>query len=299
MTLLSICIPTYNHAVYLEQALLRLLSLPVVRDGVVEVVVSDNASSDGTQIVAERFASQYPRTVRYFRNAENVRDANFALALSRGTGEFRKLANDTLLFTEDGLSLILSTVRRHQSDRPTLFFANLGRDKGETECRTFDEFFESVSFHSTWIGSFGVWKEELAYLSDFDRMAKLQLTQVDALCRLMEKGHCVVVENSKFCEIIPRDVIGGYNLAQVFGHNYLTILNAYVRSGEMSKRQFRRERFRMLRYHLLPFYLSFSSHHAFPKSGYIRYLLRWYWPSPFYWLTVPFVLIVACACKGR
>ena len=98
-----------------------------------------------------------------------------------------------------------------------------------------------------------------------------------------------------FGESLPRKVIGGYNLAKVFGRNYCAILREYVGRGLFSRRAFRREKFRMLRFHILPFYLSLSPKHAFPKSGYLRYLLREYWSSPFYWCTVPFVCAAACA----
>ena len=66
--LLSICIPTYNHAELLDQALARLTSLPAFASGDVEVVLSDNASTDGTRAVGERYAAAFPGRVNYFRN---------------------------------------------------------------------------------------------------------------------------------------------------------------------------------------------------------------------------------------
>ena len=84
--LLSICIPTYNHAELLDQALARLTSLPAFASGDVEVVLSDNASTDGTRAVGERYAAAFPSRVNYFRNPENVFDRNYELALSHGRG---------------------------------------------------------------------------------------------------------------------------------------------------------------------------------------------------------------------
>src|ERR1700748_2527080 len=46
---LSICIPTYNRAALLDDCLNRLGDLP--RDGSVEIVISDNASTDETAAV--------------------------------------------------------------------------------------------------------------------------------------------------------------------------------------------------------------------------------------------------------
>ena len=295
--LLSICIPTYNHAELLDQALARLTSLPAFASGDIEVVLSDNASTDGTQAVGERYADLSSGRVRYFRNPENVFDANFGLALSRGTGDFLKLANDTILFSAEGLSEMLAAVRRHRGAKPVLFFSNRGGAPSEVACVSFDALFGEISYHSTWIGSFGIWKADFDALPDFARARALQLTQVDVLCRMMaEKGRAVVVRTA-FGESLPRKVIGGYNLAQVFGRNYCAILQEYVGRGLFSCRAFHREKFRMLRYHILPFYLSLSPKHAFPKSGYLRYLVRDYWRFPFYWCTVPFVC-AAALCKS-
>ncbi len=296
MKLLSICIPTYNHAEHLITMLERLTSLKAFKHGEIEVVISDNASTDSTPSVGEMYVTKFPECITYFRNSENIFDANFGCALSRGTGLYLKLANDTILFTDEGLSNILSAVKRHSDRRPVLFFSNQGGDPIEVSCTSFDDLFEEISFHSTWIGSFGIWKDDFNNLSDFARARNLKLTQMDVLCRLMSDRKHAVVNRFKFGESLPRKVIGGYNLAEVFGRNYFSILNEYVATGEFSKAALQRERFRMLRYHILPFYLSLSAKHAFPKSGYLRYLIRDYWRSPFYWLTVPFVCLAA-VCK--
>ena len=293
--LLSICIPTFNHADLLDQALARLTALPAFVGGEVEVVISDNASTDGTRAVGEKYAADHPGRVNYFRNPENVFDANFGLALSRGTGDFLKLANDTILFDAAGLQAMLDAVRRHRDAKPVLFFSNLGGEPSEVACDSFDALFGEISYHATWIGSFGIWKDDFDALPDFARARDLQLTQVDVLCRMMASKGRTVVNRVRFGESLPRKVIGGYNLAKVFGRNYCTILREYVAKGLFSRRAFRREKFRMLRYHLLPFYLSLSPKHAFPKSGYLRHLLRDYWSSPFYWSTVPFVCLAAGA----
>lgn len=286
---LSICIPTYNHCDILERMLTNLVSLPTFASGDVEVVISDNCSTDQTQKVGEKFALAYPDRVRYFRNEENLKDKNFALALSRGTGSFLKLANDTLLFRDEGVAEMLATVKRHENEKPVLFFLNREGPKGERRCSSFDEFLDAISFHSTWIASFGMWRDDFDRMDDFNRMSALKLTQVDVLCRMMSSKKCAVVNRQMFFELIPRVVNADYNLAEVFGRNYFSILREYVEKGELSKHAFRREKFRMLWYHIVRYYLLFSPKVHYPKSGYIRYLFKDYWASPFYWCTVPFV----------
>lgn len=295
MIALSICIPTYNHADYLDRMLAQLVSLPTFQAGEVEIVISDNASTDATPSVTSRYQAAYPQTVHVFRNHENIHDANFGLALSRGAGMYLKLANDTLLITEEGLAELLAAVKRHAQDEPLLFFSNQSTTRQEVVCESFDAFFDEVSFHCTWIGSFGIWKRAFAALPDFARARDLQLTQVDVVARMLAQKGRAIVNRFHFADSMPRPWIGGYNLAQIFGRNYFAILRPYINSGLFSTTAVRRERFRMLRHHILPFYLSFNKVNGFPKRGYVRYLFRDYWTSLFFWLTVPFVVAVECA----
>ena len=292
--LLSICIPTYGSALSLEAMLKRLVSLPSFTESEeVEIVISDNCSPDKTRDACAPFVAQWPERIRYFRNDENIRDANFGLALTRGTGRFRKLANDTLAFSEAGLSRMLNIVREAdaQPGRPVLFFPNQSATYVKATCDGFDAFFNTVSFQSTWIGAFGCWEDDLVLLTDFARMSDLYLSQVDALCRLLDAGRTIAVHNFRFCTSFPRPRKGGYGLAKIFGVNYFTILQPYVDSGKLAKATLTSERKRMLRGHLLPFFLTFA--HRFTSNGYIRDLFSDYSSDPLYWLAMPFVMAAA------
>ena len=54
--LLSICIPTYNRAEYLEGALKNIVTDSAF-DSRVEVIISDNASTDNTQEVGKKYSN--------------------------------------------------------------------------------------------------------------------------------------------------------------------------------------------------------------------------------------------------
>ena len=56
--LLSICIPTYNRAEYLEKSLDSLVNQENFSQ--IEVVISDNASTDATSDVCRKFTERYP-----------------------------------------------------------------------------------------------------------------------------------------------------------------------------------------------------------------------------------------------
>jgi len=67
MKKVSVIIPTYNRAKYLRQSIESALAQNY---GDIEVVVSDNASTDGTSQVIEDYLGD--RRLKYFRNEENI-----------------------------------------------------------------------------------------------------------------------------------------------------------------------------------------------------------------------------------
>ncbi len=85
----SIGLPVYNGAKYLESAIESVLSQSFVDW---ELVISDNASSDETMDISQKYASEDSR-IHYHRNESNVGAAkNFNQAFHLSSGEFFKWA---------------------------------------------------------------------------------------------------------------------------------------------------------------------------------------------------------------
>lgn len=96
---LSVYVPTYNRAGYLAQALATLLAQ---RFADFEVVVVDNASTDGTAALVAGIGD--PR-VRYERNARNVGSiANWNRCLDVARGELVAICHDDDLYHPDFLA---------------------------------------------------------------------------------------------------------------------------------------------------------------------------------------------------
>lgn len=82
---LSVCIPTFNRAELLRETLQSFL--PQLRPGV-QIVVSDNASTDHTSEVVTQFRSQYPDVV-YHRWPVNMgADRNYLKTIELAEGEY-------------------------------------------------------------------------------------------------------------------------------------------------------------------------------------------------------------------
>lgn len=83
--LVSVGVPTFNRAATIERALVSVLAQDYPN---IEVVVSDNASSDATEAVCRRLARGDPR-VRYLRQTANRGPTeNFMEVLRQARGEY-------------------------------------------------------------------------------------------------------------------------------------------------------------------------------------------------------------------
>jgi glycosyltransferase involved in cell wall biosynthesis len=94
----SVGLPVYNGERYLEESILAVLGQTLTD---LELVICDNASTDGTEAICRRYAALDGR-IRYQRNVENIggqRNHLRVFELSRGH-YFRWAAHDDLIASE-------------------------------------------------------------------------------------------------------------------------------------------------------------------------------------------------------
>jgi glycosyltransferase involved in cell wall biosynthesis len=104
--LLSFAIPTYNRAKYLDQ-LLGVLLKQLQGESRVEVIVSDNASTDNTLAVVEDYR-QRGLDIRYLRNESNCgSDLNFIQCFEQSRGKYVWICGDDDIIIEGGIAKIL------------------------------------------------------------------------------------------------------------------------------------------------------------------------------------------------
>lgn len=120
---LSICIPTYNRGPFIGE----LLDSIIAQSGYgceVEVVISDNASTDQTQEVINAYRDRIPSLV-YYQAAENMgADRNFLKVVELATGDFCWLmGSDDIL--EPGS---IAEIEEHCSAHPEIAGLSLNRN---------------------------------------------------------------------------------------------------------------------------------------------------------------------------
>lgn len=232
--LVSICIPTYNRSECLIQTLNSIIDQPEFKDGRVDVVINDNASTDDTEKVCFTYAAKY-KGIHYFRNAKNIRDKNFPTVLSRATGKLRKLNNDTAVMEPGSLAYLCEMEQKYEYGKPLLFFSNGNREKGigkDDGIFRFNEFVEKISYWITWIASFSLWEEDCTNIAtDYDG-CELRLWQVKKIYEIGSKKDAVAVCPKKIISSIapPKKDIS-YGLYTVFYENYFKIVDPYVENG--------------------------------------------------------------------
>lgn len=290
--LLSICIPTFERDEILKNSLKHLTELPIFSESDQwEIVISDNASADRTQEIGLEFEGRHTGRIHYYRNAENVNDDNFRMALSRGNGLYLKLCNDTLLLTDNGIREMLKCISEHIRSRPILYFRNEDSRDSAHLCESFDNFVENVGYMCTWIAEYGIWRDDFRSLVDFGRASEKMLIQVDATYRILAMKKRAVILRRHFFDLIPKPIHRGYEPSKIFGQNYFAILKPYVENGLVSQNTYNRDKYRMFRYVILSNYLITSPQFQYPRTDYIRnlwleYKIKWY-----FYFFYPFALV--------
>ena len=161
LPLVSIGIPTYNRAGSLSRAIESALAQDY---GNLEIVISDNASTDETQTICEKFAQQDAR-VRYFRQPVNQgAAANFNAALQQARGEFFMWLSDDDWLGAGFIEACAQTLMEHKDyalvcGRTRFIEAEICVYEGEkinlphgSPARRVESYYEQVAFNGTFYG---------------------------------------------------------------------------------------------------------------------------------------------------
>ena len=279
MYLLSLCIPTYNRADSLKESLRSICEQSEFSStGDIEIIISDNNSSDHTESVCNHFVQLYGERIKYFKNTTNIEDLNFECVLSKGSGTLLKLNNDTLTHRKGSLAGMLETIRSYIDINPIIFFSNgKSNSKQIQECYDLDSFLARISFNCAWIGGFSIWKDNFDLFEDFNRYSSKKLTQADVLLRLVDKKRVAVIDDRILFKT-ARIVRGDYNFLNVFYNNYFSLLEECLRENRISKRVYSQERLKIVIKHICPWVAKSKQKHksSFDVSKHWEYLFRYF-----------------------
>lgn len=236
--LLSICIPTYNRAANLEHCLASIFS-QLQHDSPVEVIISDNASTDDTPQVIARYAARYP-CLKSFRNSSNIgAERNIFLITQLAQGRFIKLHGDDDYFVPNTIPPLLDVIKNHL--HCGFIYLNVHNHDGQVfTAEGASAFLRISSIMSTFISGIIIKKEEYEHVKE-------PLLYIGSLFNHTYLLYEILTRNPHFCVVNWRifnfsgNPPSGYNFGEVVIRNYQTILRHFIGKG-LSEEDFRQEK---------------------------------------------------------
>ncbi len=290
--LLTVAVPTYNRAAYLDLCLGKLVAQASEEGDAVEIVVSDNASDDGTQSVIQKYRSAWP-ALRAVRNGENIgSDRNIAQCFGLARGRYVLIFGDDDVLLPGALPRILRVLKT--GAHGVVFLKPYGYDEDfnreyprtiRTGCTIYSDserFVRKVHVYCTFISA-NIINKTLAAGVDLDRAIGTNLVQV----RLFYRAALHAASNVYFQDYMvaaKRNNSGGYNYLRVFVVSLNEALEAASADGLSSST--RRAIQRTVIFRHLPYYVlrMRRSDPQFDGEQAHRMLLRHYPGSLLYWL---------------
>jgi len=280
--LLSICIPTFNRCEVLERSLQTYINDPSF-DERVEIVISDNCSTDDTEAVIKKYLTKY-NNIRYHRLNETIcADLNMNKVLSMGNGLYLKLMNDTISLKPRILEKMLKIIdKKKLGISPIFFYQNIHflNSNKIIICSNINELVSNVSFYIGWIANFGIWRTQYDALEEKDRLAHLQFPMADLTIRLILQHQNSVIYFKDYFSVAELKKKGGYNVFSTFAVNYLSIYDEYLIFNKLENRIYNREKYRLYRYLLMPWYknlvINKSENLYFEKEHFFKIIFTKY-----------------------
>ena len=285
---LTIAIPTYNRSAFLKQSLVRISKQIINLEKDIELIVSDNCSTDDTKEVVEEFI-QCGLPIIYNRNISNIgMDGNFVYCFQNASSKYVWVLGDDDYLTEGTISKLLSIIDTDEYGLIHLknTFQLSEKDKFESRVSYNEiEFIGEISFMITFISANIVQTKYVEkinfnkYLGTYFTLIPLYLTAA-----IEEKKNLMVY--SKTMDIAADALTnGGYNFFEVFVTNYLKILKEYI--PQLGFVWYEMEKYNLCRKFLYGWMklLLINTNHGlnFRTNNWVKILFKKYWYEPYFY----------------
>ncbi len=113
----SILIPVYNEKPYLRRCVQRVLAVALPRELQREIIVVDDASTDGTDRITQELVRQHPNTIRAFRQPVNQgKGAAIRRAIQEMTGQYAIIQDADLEYDPNDYGILLQPLLEGVAD---------------------------------------------------------------------------------------------------------------------------------------------------------------------------------------
>ena len=127
MKLLTVTIPCYNSAAYMNHAIDTLLS----GGEEMEIIIVNDGSSDDTQTIAEAYKAKYPSIIKVINQENGGHGEAVNTGLANASGLYFKVVDSDDWVNEKALSQVMTTLKNLIADgkSPDLFLVNYVYEK--------------------------------------------------------------------------------------------------------------------------------------------------------------------------
>ncbi len=238
--LLTLAIPTYNRAAYLDRCLAGICGQAEGLEGAVEILVSDNNSQDRTGEIVAKYVSG-GHAIRYVRNVENIGpDRNFLQCFRTAMGKYLLVFGDDDILLEGALKKILGVLEK--DDYGVVHLASYGfvkdhlrempqaRFSGYEVYNEVEKFTEKSHYFLTFTSSNVVNRLCVDESIDLERFCGTNLVQLGWTFSAMlnAKRNAVIKEYMVAAQLYNS---GGYELCRIFGRNLNGIAAFFMDRG--------------------------------------------------------------------
>jgi glycosyltransferase involved in cell wall biosynthesis len=290
--ILTIAIPTYNRSKYLDVSLSRITEQINGLSEKIELIVSDNCSSDNTEEVVTKYIER-GLDVRYIRNKENLgMDGNFVQCFRMAQSKYVWVLGDDDYLLPNSLDRIVNMLIGNDCG---LVHLKIGGDNKSnfTVHNNPVVMYSEISYWITYISSNIVNTKYVSQIQ-FEKYIGTYFTLIPLyLTALFSHSKNIMVNFRAFNDGAAVDTNGGYNFFEVFCNNYLSIIYQFVRKKKISRWRYELEKYNLFRRFLLPNYYQLyfirKGKHRYETKSAFKYMLDKYWYEPYFyasWLTL-------------
>lgn len=286
--ILSICIPTYNRAQFLKRTVESITNTKVFQEtNKVEIVISDNCSTDNTEEICREFKDKWGEKIVYVKQETPLfPDVNMFKPIDYASGIFCKLNNDTCAWREGIVEEALEVIESNIEEDVVIFLGNAKpTDEKLTKCNSLGEVVKIISVVITWVGCFCIKKSTYENMEEPLRYVETRFPISDIIGRLCAEDKSILIYNSnQFDIVLPHKKGASYNVAEAFGKNYFWVLEKYLdKHNGISKEVFEEEKKKAAN-HVNTYYFDYAETFAFEQTGYLKHMLKYFKFNLYFWI---------------
>lgn len=238
--LFTISIPTYNRSKSLDLCLAQICKQLPGTEQFIELIVSDNNSTDDTEEIVRKYISQ-GHHIKYVKNKNNIgAEKNVYQCYNLANGKYVLIFGDDDMLADDSLNKIIPILKNGdygviylKGVRRRFTVKNVGKQACEyTVYNDTKNFIKAIHYYLTFISG-NIFNKSIVDMdlpSDMNQIIGSQLPQLRwTLSALFNAKRNVVIEDILLAANLAGT--GNFQLCEVFGISQNKIFDVFIKKG--------------------------------------------------------------------